>query len=121
LEETLLEDKYRMPQAVEGIQVNFCKNPRCENFRIPASVVKQPKGLGTKNLERDTYRITSKKNARGISIPILACEFCDERPTIKSNQAIHEELYRLSSYLLPVISSCPNETCPNRAVDISAK
>ncbi len=78
-----MEDKSRIPEAVEGIQVNFCKNPRCENFGIPASVVKQPKGPGPKDLERDTYRITGKKNVRGISIPILACEFCDERPTIE--------------------------------------
>jgi len=32
-----MEDKSRIPEAVEGIQVNFWKNPRCENFGIPAS------------------------------------------------------------------------------------
>jgi hypothetical protein len=79
-----------------------------------------PKGPGIKNLKHDTYKITGKKNAKGISIPILACEFCDERPTIKSNQAIHEELCRSWSYLSPAITPCPNENCPNHAIDISA-
>ncbi len=120
MEETLKENESRIPEAVEGIQVNFCKNPRCENYGIPASVVKQPRGPGIKILRHDTYKITSKKNTKGISIPILACEFCDERPTIKSNQAIHEELCRFSSYLSPTITSCPNKICHYHAVDISA-
>ena len=120
MEETPTENESRIPEAVEGIQVNFCKNPRCKNYGIPASVVKQPRGPGIKILRHDTYKITSKKNAKGISIPILACELCDERPTIKSNQAIHEELHRFSSYLSPAITSCPNKTCPNHTVDIGA-
>ncbi|MGO9614295.1 MAG: hypothetical protein ACLPX5_14860 [Dissulfurispiraceae bacterium] len=27
----------RIPEEVNGFQVNFCKNPRCPNFGIPAS------------------------------------------------------------------------------------
>jgi len=65
LEETPMEDKSRIPEAVEGIQVNFCKNPRCENFGIAASVVKQPKGPGIKNLKHDVYKITGKKKCKG--------------------------------------------------------
>jgi len=34
----------RIPTTVNGIQVNFCKNPNCLNFGRPASEEVQPRG-----------------------------------------------------------------------------
>lgn len=33
----------RVPIDVDGIQVNFCKNPQCPNFGAPASTKRQPR------------------------------------------------------------------------------
>ena len=47
----------RVPMEVDAIQVNFCKNPHCQNFGIPASTTKQPRGRGAAERGRDTYNI----------------------------------------------------------------
>lgn len=104
--------KPRIPPEIGGIQVNFCKNPDCSNFGIPASQVpKKEKGV-----KRDNYSIV----AAGKNSPILKCHGCGEYPPLKSNSGIHEELDRLSDYLAPPIEPCcPNETCENHFVGIS--
>jgi len=48
----------RIPVEVGSIQVNFCKNPQCQNFGIPASTKRQPRGPGTAKSGRDTYTVT---------------------------------------------------------------
>jgi transposase-like protein len=110
--------KLRIPVPVEDVQVNFCKNPACLNFGVPASQEKQPRGQYSKDKERDTYTIVSGNKAKTI---VLKCNLCGEHPTIKSNQAIFEEVERLSKYLLdaPAVVSCPNPNCPNHVVPIS--
>jgi hypothetical protein len=41
----------RIPLEVAGVQVNFCENPSCSNFGVPASAEKQPKGPGEAGVE----------------------------------------------------------------------
>ncbi len=31
------KDKIRIPEEFEGIQVNCCKNPKCDNFGVPTT------------------------------------------------------------------------------------
>lgn len=35
-----------LPPAIKGINVNFCKNPRCANFGVPATIVKYRRTQG---------------------------------------------------------------------------
>jgi len=46
----------RIPVEVGAIQVNFCKNPQCQNFGVPASTEKQPE-------------VEEQRNVVGILIP----------------------------------------------------
>ncbi len=118
LDEDALADKLRIPLPVGDVQVNFCKNPACPNFGIPASQRKQPRGRYSGDKERDAYVISSGDKPQTV---LLRCTLCGEYPTIKSNLAISEEIDRLSQYLGPEkeIISCPNLGCPNRTVPLS--
>jgi transposase-like protein len=102
----------RIPLAHEGIQINFCKNPECFNFGIPA--LENIKGLplpsvaGGCNRNRDNYTIVGEKNLR--------CHFCGQEPPMKSNKGIYDEFSRMWAYLEqkpPRDRACPNEKCSN--------
>lgn len=85
----------RIPEACHGIQTNFCKNPHCSNFGIPASTEQQPKGPGAGERGRDSYTVRGSGGGLGHFGPALCCNLCNEAPPIKSNRAIHEELTRM--------------------------
>jgi transposase-like protein len=108
-----IRGKKRIPEAVGGIQVNFCKNPACTNFGVPASPEKQPRGPGARDRNRDAYTLSGSKR-KWLGDIFLNCHCCGESPSMKSNQAIQEELLRLSSYLQPrPAAACPNADCTN--------
>jgi transposase-like protein len=112
----------RIPLEVAGIQVNFCKNPGCPNFGVPASSEKQPRGPGARERGRDGYRVASgsySDNRAGA--PVITCLMCNEAPPIKSNQGVHEERERMSAYLASVEPFCPGESCPNHGVGVNQK
>lgn len=109
-----------MPPAIDGIQVNFCKNPVCGNYGVPpkGSV---PRGGVRKGLtappEPGDYTVV----AAGKGIPLLQCKLCGEYPPIKSNLGIAEEVARLGNYLYPPNEpTCPNPACLNHGVGVSA-
>lgn len=106
----------RIPTSVNGIQVNFCKNPTCLNFGRPASEKVQLKGrINTAVENRDTYALSGYSGGT-----TLRCKRCGEYPTVKSNQGIYEEVERLSKYLIPVDEpSCPSSSCVNHNIGIS--
>lgn len=110
----------RIPETINGIQVNFCKNPACAHFGVPASQQKQPRGAGAKDKEsRDNYIVTTSSQPGSL---MLKCSLCGEYPTIKSNLAISEELDRMLSPLKgrhnPI--TCPNAACQNHSIDLAA-
>lgn len=101
----------RIPPEHGGIQVNFCKNPHCENYGIPAA---QSTGRGA---QRDRYTVVSA----GRQFPVLKCHACGEYPPLKSNQGIAEERERLGAYLsVPPEPSCPNADCANHGLGVCA-
>lgn len=109
----------RIPPPVNGIQVNFCKNPTCANFGVPASVEKQRRGPGAKGCNRDNCTVKGAGYSEGrAGTPIIYCEWCKETPPLKSNQGICEEVERVSAYLRTPEPSCPNPTCVNHGVGI---
>jgi len=101
----------RIPPSSEGIQVNFCHNPNCGNFGIPASN------------ERSDPRY--RKVAVGKLQPAIKCKLCGDISQLKSNKAIVEEVNRISRS--PLISravrhtgySCPTPDCQNYLLKIS--
>jgi transposase-like protein len=105
----------RIPESVNGVQVNFCKNPRCANFGVPASTEKQPRGPGAAGKGRDPYIVKKKGEFRS---PCMVCTHCKEEPPLKSNKAIDEETSRMLQYLGRNSASCPNSECANHTVNI---
>ena len=111
----------RIPLPVGGIQVNFCKNPGCPNFGVPASAKKQPRGPGASQRGRDTYRVSGRGYDKREGTPAITCLLCNEAPPIKSNQGVHEEEVRMAAYLASPDPSCPNEGCPNHGIGLSQR
>jgi len=70
----------RVPVEVGVIQVNFCKNPQCQNFGVPASTKRQPRGKGAAERGRDTYSVVGS----GRGTPMLRCSFYGQYPLVIS-------------------------------------
>lgn len=102
----------RIPSAIHGIQVNFCKNPHCQNYGVPASSEPQRVGRGA-GARRDKYRVGMNM---GPVRPILRCQLCGESLPMKSNQGIFEELIRISAYIDR--PCCPTTSCPNYGLSL---
>lgn len=108
-EPTESPEKSRIPDSVADIQVNFCKNPSCGHFSVPASTETQPRGRPTQGASRDRYTITGTDSG-----PQLRCNYCKEHLPVKSNLGIVEELQRLSVPLAePVTPGCKTAGCEN--------
>lgn len=116
----------KIPPAVEHpfpdgsrrtIQVNFCKNPACKNFGVPASLRKYAhRKIAPTLLPGTEYTLASYSK----DTPVLVCRLCRETPPLKSNLGISEELARLSSFLKPPEGpSCPNEACASHGVPVN--
>ena len=115
----IVSEGVRIPQEYDGIQVNFCKNPNCPNFGVPASTKKQPQGSKAEEGGRDAYTISGTGGHGGYTF-VIRCNLCRETPRLKSNKAIAEETGRISSCLVEVPKSWPNEQCSNHTIDLNA-
>lgn len=104
-----------LPPEAYGINVNFCKNPHCRNFGVPADVVKHRHKKGSLAVTPGTaYGLVSSHRRLA-----LKCLLCEERFAVKSNLAVAEELARFSAYLTqaPAIC-CTNQTCKNKSISV---
>lgn len=100
-----------------SIQVNFCKNPRCPNFGVPAGLAKYARRSKAAHVPGADYKLV----AAGAGQPLLHCLLCGEHLPLKSNQGISEEVERLSLFLWTKPErSCPNAECANQRVGVSA-
>lgn len=107
--------KLRIPPEADGIQVNFCKNPICENFGVPASQTAS-RGERAKS-HPNAYTVV----ASGARMPMLRCNSCGEHLPMKSNAGVAEELARMRKASSPADEpSCPVEACANHAIPVSA-
>lgn len=103
----------RIPPEIDGIQVNFCKNPACANFGVPPKEVsKRGRGSGS----HDTYTLSGAVSQRGTPRALLRCKLCGETPPLKSNLAITQEFRRITAYHAPEPEpTCPDEQCPEHS------
>ena len=125
----------RIPKEFKGIQVNCCKFTRCENFGLTPEQIQNTdlyKEYNKNKINRQVrisdpfYLITGGSN--GISsIKCRSCEIINATSQsknqvhyiIKSNQAVHEEYERISSYLKETGSVCINPDCDSHLTGIS--
>jgi len=105
-----------VPPAVAGIDVNFCKYPACENFGVPAEIVKFRHTVGTLASTLGTaYGLRTVARNR----PAIECLLCEEKFAVKSNLAVAEELTRFSRYLLPAEPvCCATAACLNHSIPV---
>ena len=102
--------KLRVPEQIDDIQVNCCKNPQCKNFLIPVQQGIRGKGRGKKQGGDPNYTMSSV----GKDIPGYKCKGCKEVFAAKSNQGIAKEVERISTYIEePPEPSCTNPDCIN--------
>lgn len=101
---------YRIPPEFNGVQVNFCKNPECENFGIPPIAL----GKFKKNIN-DNYKVDTASRGN----PILHCLACNEYIPLKSNQGVSEEIDRMLANSSSSVQSCPDNECSNHPVSIT--
>ena len=107
-----------LPPEVGGINVNFCKNPACANFGVPASVVKwrRTAKTGLASIPGTAYSL----KAVGKQRPALKCLLCGESFSVKSNLAVAEELERFSRYLnRSGPPTCQTPGCANRGIPVT--
>ena len=94
--------------TVGRIQVNHCRMPDCDNYGVAARTTPVKPGPSTDNDPH--YKVASTNKGR---VSALVCKCCGEKPPIKSNQGIAEELARISKPLLGVDRSCTRKDCDN--------
>ncbi|HCG5954542.1 TPA: hypothetical protein NJ081_002997 [Vibrio parahaemolyticus] len=82
---------FKDPVSNQMVQLNFCKNPNCENYGIPALNPKlKPDGTPKKGLG-NSYAINYNEK-RGAD---LRCKLCGSITILLSNRAFVEEVNRL--------------------------
>ena len=106
----------RVPQPYGNIEINFCKNPLCKNFGVPASPKVQPRGRYADPAKQDGYICR-----RHEGIPRLKCKLCGAIFPIKSNLGVYEEAMRWGEYVDPDPEpACPNKQCSSFSKPVRA-
>ena len=90
------------------IQVNHCRMPDCDNYGIPARTT--PVKTGPSPDRDQHYKVATTNKGR---VSALVCKCCNEKPPIKSNQGIVEELARITDPLLAPDRGCIRKDCKN--------
>jgi transposase-like protein len=97
---------------VDGLQINFCKNPACKNFGV-AALQNSPRVGGIRGPRHEYVKNTSLQNQ------LLDCLGCGERLPIKSNLAIREEVRRhIADGQVAPTPGCPNDQCSNHDIPL---
>ena len=106
--------KAQVPEEVDGIQVNFCKSPLCENYGVPA--IPDPPHYSRAAVAHNPYLIRTTQTG----YPLLFCCKCRQTFPMKSNRGIAEEVERVSA-TLPKPITCPDLACSNHKVPLGTK
>lgn len=102
-----INEKFPIPKAHQGVQLNFCKNPTCKNYGKPPQQPKlKPNGEYT-SIGGD-YRLQIKRRPNRPSSLVLSCNICKYVSNVISNKAVFQETERLSKQFYLIDPSCPN-------------
>lgn len=113
----------RLPVACEGLQVNCCRNPDCENYGK-----RDPEGQSMLSAKEKRHAHTYLRYRLNATRPSLSqagkaffhCKGCKEAIPMKSNVGILEEYQRIAgSPSPPAPASCPEKTCENNQRPVS--
>ncbi|MFT4804615.1 MAG: DNA polymerase III epsilon subunit [Psychroserpens sp.] len=100
-------EKFPLPRAYEGYQINYCKNPKCSNYGIPPKFPNPMKiGKSTKTL--GDYKISLAPSNKTERKQMLHCKICNSASLIFSNKSIIQEVKRLQSIYQLKVPCCPN-------------
>lgn len=93
----------------EGVNVNFCRNPLCTNFGVPAKL-EDGRGRSKRGTnERSCYVLSGTGDQASLN-----CSICNIKTVIKSNKEVWEEFDRhLKTLSQPRGHHCPNDGCEN--------
>ncbi|APW46538.1 IS1/IS1595 family N-terminal zinc-binding domain-containing protein [Rhodoferax antarcticus] len=106
---------YRFPEPFTGVQVNFCKNIKCAAFGVPETLHRVRRSKATSSQAGDYIRSGETNRPR------MKCGLCGSLNPFRSNEAIAEELGRLSAHIFDSREPCcPSEGCTNHTVPVSA-
>jgi DNA polymerase III epsilon subunit len=101
------KERFPFPKVHSGLQLNFCKNPICQNYGKPPKHSKlKPNGEYT-GIGGD-YRLQIKRRSHSPANMILICKLCKYASNVISNKAVFQEKERLSNIFKLVEPSCPN-------------
>ena len=111
----------RIPPEHQGVQVNTCENPACENFCIPVQNSRADPNYrisGSIKPVREHYQTTGLGAAT--SVRVIICKKCSESIPLKKNRSIVETIESLS--WSPDNHCCANNQCSNHQekIDLSS-
>ena len=100
-------EKFPLPKTYEGLQTNFCKNPKCKNYGIPP---KFPDPLDKSKFSNNlgSYKVKIVKPKGEPPRKFLHCDLCGSGSSTFSNKSIVQESNRLKSIYKLELPSCPN-------------
>lgn len=104
--------------AGRRLQVNFCKNPLCANFGVPATGTKFARLKPTAAEPGTQYKLGSTSQG---NVPSLTCLMCSETFPVKSNVGITEEIARMTRHFNKVSTCCPTVECANASTPVPNK
>lgn len=100
---------YKNKETGNYTQLNFCKNPECENFGV---IAKNPTYKANGELKRglgNEYKLTWSDDK---SEHMLTCKLCGHSTTMIHNRCFDAEVTRLSTVYEPIEPTCPNKAIP---------
>jgi transposase-like protein len=102
-----------IPAEYNGVQVNFCRTPSCENFGKPPLIFRGHKGgRGNRETSPDGYKVVGERMKKSA----LSCQLCKSQTRLKSNKAVVEERDRQARHIMatPLTNlACPKPECVN--------
>jgi len=103
---------YKHPTSNNYVQLNFCKNPECNNFGVPAkNSKKKPDGTLKRGLGNE-YKLSP---INGKSEYMLTCKLCGQATQLINNRAFTNEQIRINNIGKQKEPCCPNTGNPNDA------
>lgn len=100
---------FKHPLSEEMIQYNFCRNPNCSNYGIPAGNSLPRNSRGTYKALKNDYAIVNNEK-QGANIK---CKRCGTQTVFINNKAVVEESSRIQVEHQSKGIFCPGQPIPN--------